>query len=645
MAHLRRSLLWIVGIAAGLVVLAVAGAAVFVATFDVNRLVAPSQAWVKATTGRDLLISGGASLRFSLRPKLVANEVSLSNAAWAGDAPLASAKRIGVELNLVPMMSGRYEVVRLELVEPSLALTTDAQGRGNWQFGVDVASAAPAPTAKPAAAALQVSIERVDVAGGVVTYKDGTTGKLTEVAIDALSIAVPDAQGPVQAELRGKVDSTPFDLNGELGALEALAARRWPYPIDIVGKIAGRETALKTQVRVDDHTYAFEPLDLTLGSYIAKGRIAVTTGGARPRLVVDASLNALDAADLRASGGTAARPAAPAAKTSGFLFPQTELPLGALREVGADADIKLLIGHLTLAEGLVLQQVDTRFTLRDRRLEVPILRANLFGGGLNGRLVVDASHSGGPTIAVRADAHDLELAPLLALAGVKGEVRGSRATLAVDLKVQGNSPHAWASDAVGNVLLTVSRGTLDKVTLELGGPFERLFGAINPFQETDTSTELLCAVAYLPLARGVARIDRSLAIESTKAGASASGTLDFRHEMLDLSFKTGVRQGISLDMARVAQLVRLAGPFRDPSVRVDAVASAAAAARIGAAVGTGGLSTVGSALLQQGAQGGSGPCEVAMGKAAPQARDEAKSVPASDKAASGGTPLPHPFPR
>ena len=645
MAHMRRPLLWIVGIAAGLVVLAVAGVAVFLATFDVDRLVAPAQAWVKATTGRDLLISGGASLQFSLRPKLVVNEVRLSNAAWAGEAPLASAKRIGVELNLVPMMSGRYEVVRLELVEPSLALTTDAQGRGNWQFDADGAPAAPAPTTKPAVAALQVSIERVDVARGVVTYKDGATGKLTEVAIDALSIAGRDAQSPIRAELRGRVSSTPIDLNGELGALEALAARRWPYPIDIAGKIAGRETTLKTQLRVDDHTYAFDPLDLRLGSYIAKGRMAVTTGGARPRLVVDASLNALDAADLRASGGTATRLAAPAAQTSDFLLPETEFPLGALRDVGADADIKLLIGHLALTERIVLQQVDTRFTLQDRRLEVPTLKANLFGGGLTGRLVVDASHSSGPTIAVRADAHDLELAPLLALASVKGEVRGARVTLAVDLKLEGSSPRAWASDAVGNVLLTVSRGKLDKATLELGGPFERLFGAINPFQETDASTELLCAVAYLPLSRGVARIDRSLAIESTKAGASASGTLDFRHETLDLSFKTGVRQGISLDIARVAQLVRLTGPFRDPSVRVDAVASAATAARIGAAVGTGGLSMVGSALLQQGAQGGSGPCEVAMGKAAPHARDEAKSVPASDKPPSGRTPLPHPFRR
>jgi uncharacterized protein involved in outer membrane biogenesis len=49
-------------------------------------------------------------------------------------APLATAKQVAVQLHLLPLLSGRYEVTRLELVEPVIALATDAEGRGNWEF-------------------------------------------------------------------------------------------------------------------------------------------------------------------------------------------------------------------------------------------------------------------------------------------------------------------------------------------------------------------------------------------------------------------------------------------------------------------------------------------------------------------------------
>jgi len=84
-----------------LVVLVAVGVAVFIATFDVNRLIGPAQTHVKATTGRDLMA-------------LVVKEVSLANASWAGAAPVATAKRIAVQLELVPLLSGLYEVIHFE---------------------------------------------------------------------------------------------------------------------------------------------------------------------------------------------------------------------------------------------------------------------------------------------------------------------------------------------------------------------------------------------------------------------------------------------------------------------------------------------------------------------------------------------------
>ena len=94
----------------------------------------------------------------------------------------------------------------------------------------------------------------------------------------------------------------------------------------------------------------------------------------------------------------------------------------------------------------------------------------------------------------------------------------------------------------------------------------------------------------------------------------------------------------------MAQLVRLQGPFRDPKVRVDAVASAATAARIGTAIGTGGLSVLGKSMLQQGTEGGASLCDVALGKAAPESRNAAKNAPtASTPTDSAAKILPRLF--
>ena len=72
-------------------------------------------------------------------------------------------------------------------------------------------------------------------------------------------------------------------------------------------------------------------------------------------------------------------------------------------------------------------------------------------------------------------------------------------------------------------------------------------------------------------------------------------------------------RSIPIDVPQVASLVRFEGPFRSPAVRVDAAGSAVAAAKIGAAFFSGGLSIVGESLLSAASGAGPGPCRVAMG--------------------------------
>jgi len=116
---------------------------------------------------------------------------------------------------------------------------------------------------------------------------------------------------------------------------------------------------------------------------------------------------------------------------------------------------------------------------------------------------------------------------------------------------------------------------------------------------------------------------------------TVSGDIDFRNETLDLSLEPRLKQGINVDLAQIASMVRYRGPFRDAKVSIDSMASVATLARVGAAVETGGLSLLGETLFRSAGSAPS-PCAVAMGNAsATKAPDSAaRSSPNTDNPAT-----------
>src|SRR5258706_3360075 len=149
---MRRVALIILGIAAGLTALVLLAVAIAVATFDPRTLVAPVQARVKAATGRELTINGPIDLKLSLEPRIVVSDVSLGNAPWGKTPDMVHARRVEARVALLPLMSRRFEVVELALVEPVIALETDAQGRGNWDLGATPTTPVSAPAGAATAA-------------------------------------------------------------------------------------------------------------------------------------------------------------------------------------------------------------------------------------------------------------------------------------------------------------------------------------------------------------------------------------------------------------------------------------------------------------------------------------------------------------
>ena len=77
----------------GWIVLAIAaGVAVLVAVFDWNWLRRPLATYLSHRTGRTVVIEGNLHVELSRTPRLVAEAVSLGNAAWSTEPVMARAE-------------------------------------------------------------------------------------------------------------------------------------------------------------------------------------------------------------------------------------------------------------------------------------------------------------------------------------------------------------------------------------------------------------------------------------------------------------------------------------------------------------------------------------------------------------------------
>jgi uncharacterized protein involved in outer membrane biogenesis len=417
--------------------------------------------------------------------------------------------------------------------------------------------------------------------------------------------------------------------------------------VDVRGEVAGKKTAIALKMTREDKAVALQDIDVAFGSSHVKGKVDIRDSG-QGTWTVNLTSTAFDLADLPAlrASVSAAKPA-PAAATH-LVFTDAPMPFDALR--AHDANGEVTIDRLILPGGRALNRVHARFSLREGKLDAPLVQVAAYGGSISGNVTVDATRGRAPAIALRLEGRGLDLAALLAIAGVTREVRGGKTNVDVDVTMRGDSPHQWMSSISGRARAVVGPATLVNTKLDMSLTLDRLAEAVNPFRKVNPSTELQCAVIRLPLTGGVAQVDRSIAIETREIDASISGTLDFRNETLDLSIRPRVRQGIPIEIPQFAELVRFRGPFTAPTVSVDAVASATAIARIGAAIGTGGLSVLGESILAQvGVSTGTGACQVALGKTGSAttsaAADPAKSAAPANPVEGIGNALKGLFPR
>lgn len=97
-----------------------------------------------------------------------------------------------------------------------------------------------------------------------------------------------------------------------------------------------------------------------------------------------------------------------------------------------------------------------------------------------------------------------------------------------------------------------------------------------------------------------------------------------------MAVKTGVREGVGISTANLANLVRLRGSLMEPTLAIDPLGAARTAVSAGAAVASGGLSLLAEQVLQ-GAGETEDVCAIALGETpapAAESSPEEKAAPA-----------------
>jgi hypothetical protein len=233
-------------------------------------------------------------------------------------------------------------------------------------------------------------------------------------------------------------------------------------------------------------------------------------------------------------------------------------------------------------------------------------------------------------VLLQAQADKLSVDAVLKATGHSTYASGGQLQLRADLSGAGNTAQALAASASGELMLSLNHTTLGSGVSPLGTDLlRRLLQALTLQSLPTTQTRIDCAVIRLPLKNGVATVDRSIALETAQLAVSARGEVRFDDETLALAFRPSPKTGLGLNPVSLAQLVLLKGPWLEPKLTLDAQGVAGAAASLGLAGATGGLSVLAQQLLKPTPE--KDVCRTALSGAAPS--------PAPAK-----TPSPRPAP-
>ncbi len=457
-------------------------------------------------------------------------------------------------------------------------------------------------TLDPMVALKALNVTALEVANATAVVKDP---KLTlETKIDTVKV---DAKGAIgQLGITNlALSNTALTYNAGAGATTVnvdTVSLDDKGALTLVAKINGQDVKangtlapIATLAKMDKGF----PAKLTFDGMGLKGNTDLTVTVANQRTAARGTVN-IPELDLSAF-------IKPSIEKTERLFSDEPLPWEAL--AANDANVKLVIGKLTLPSGLVLSNVSLPVDLNRGRLVMTPASFGVAGGTVTANLQMNAADK---SVGLAADVKGIT-AETISKEMKKGDLI-TQGPLDVNLSVRGsgNTPQAIAQSLNGSFVAGMGESRIRSGALNIVGAdiLMQVLGAVNPVGNKDPYTVARCGVVNLQINNGVGTTKDGIALVTDKMQLTSSGTINFGTERVDLNFRPKATGGLGVGLGALAQAVRVQGPLAAPSIGIDKAGALKTLGTLGAAFASGGLSAIAQGAKDRVDDGGD-PCQTA----------------------------------
>lgn len=608
---------------------------VWAATRDLSRYQARMTEQVRKVTGRELAARVPLSVKLGSEPAMVAEGVTLSNAAWGSRPELARVRRMTLFLDPFSLLLGEVRIGRILLEGADILVERNDVGDSNLEMLPPPDGSGPHPaenrSLKLRTAAAFPWINNIEVRDSVLTVSEGAGRPPVVLEIPSATFKSPAPNQTLQVEGRfGVAQGVPMELTGTAGSFNGWMAGL-PGNIDLQGGFDGGRVSIKGSINAKGTSLQVNsegPDVSVLGPYV---RLPVPAGGpyvmnskastqrngfkvevtslkvgsseaagealfrvdrkGHPTIIVNADITRLDVSELKAPPAGAA-PAAPATApmqqprlipalpfSASWLGRSTlavTVRLGEVVGLGA----KMQNASVTLASG------ETRFTFR--------AAATVGGGSAGVDLVYDPAGRIGQTT-LTATANRVSLGELSTLLGLDLGLRDGVADIDLRLRGGGRTTRDALNTANGSIDVAMGKGLWPQSQLANWPPeTQRLLGG------TDAGVPFNCIAGRFEVSSGVANL-RRLVVDTPRGVLIGGGYFHLRTDGWEF---------ILAPEARDPHNAALAVPMRIKGGTGKATASAVDPNLSKLLVGGGPIPSLVAQVAQAGRQAGANACAV-----------------------------------